>query len=216
MQYFEQTEDIIMESNFKEFFNKELITEEKEEEFDPKEIELGIEEEKEHKDIYDLLKAWADENKLEMPITEEEYYLMIVKAHLRENPAYYTDFLNCSEEEIPKEIEEAVKPEAIAMIKSWMSKGKKKPKKTVKESIIKENITYDEGRISSIVDCFVRFLIGDAKIAKLNLAEYRDSSVSGLIPLTKIQSTRSENNKYSDLWGDLYDGFKKVIKTYLI
>ena len=114
--------------NFKDFFNEELV-EKKEPEIDPKEIELGIEEEKEHKDIYDLLKAWADENKLELPISEEDFILMIVNKHLQENPTYYT---NSNDEEIPKEIEEAVKPEAIAMIKSWMS-GKKK-KKVVKES----------------------------------------------------------------------------------
>ena len=53
-------------------------------------IELGVAVEKEHKDIWDLFKKFVDDNKLEMPLTEEDFYKKIAEAHLKELPDYYT------------------------------------------------------------------------------------------------------------------------------
>lgn len=66
-----------------------------ENEFDPKEIELGIKEEKEHRDLYDIIKQCADDNKIEMPLSEDDFYLTIVKAHLREDDKYYSKLIEC-------------------------------------------------------------------------------------------------------------------------
>lgn len=61
-------------------------------EFDPKELEMGIKIESEHGDVYDDLKKWIDDNKInvDMPFSEKEFYEKIAKAHLREMPDYYT------------------------------------------------------------------------------------------------------------------------------
>lgn len=56
---------------------------------------MGIEEEKEHSDIYKVFEDFAKENKLELPIDEEEYLTMIVEAHLKEDPQYYTKLKEC-------------------------------------------------------------------------------------------------------------------------
>lgn len=72
-----------------------LINEDEEEkdsdEFDSQELEMGIEEEKEHKDIYDALAKYMSEKEVDMPLTEEEFYTMIAKVHLKENPKYYSE-----------------------------------------------------------------------------------------------------------------------------
>lgn len=66
-----------------------------EEEFDPQEIETGMKEEKEHKDLYDIFKQCADDNRIEMPLSEDDFYLTIVKAHLREDDKYYSKLVEC-------------------------------------------------------------------------------------------------------------------------
>lgn len=77
---------------------------ESKEEFDPKELEMGIKIESEHGDVYAELKKWAgdlfrehsvevmleDDGEPTMPWTEEEFYEKIAKAHLREMPDYYS------------------------------------------------------------------------------------------------------------------------------
>ena len=77
---------------------------ESKEEFDTKELEMGIKIESEHGDVYDELKKWAgdlfrehsvevmleDDGEPNMPWTEEEFYEKIAKAHLREMPDYYS------------------------------------------------------------------------------------------------------------------------------
>jgi hypothetical protein len=112
---------------FTEFLN-EAVSEKEKEEFDPQELEMGIEDEKEHRDIYEIFKTILDEKNIEMPLTEEEYYQKIAEAHLRENPKYYSELKKLEgtskNSEESKEVEEAVKPEAVSMIKSWMSKKK--------------------------------------------------------------------------------------------
>ena len=59
---------------------------ESKEEFDSKELEMGIKIESEHNDVYEYLK---DHFKY-MPISKEEFYERIAKAHLREIPDYYS------------------------------------------------------------------------------------------------------------------------------
>ena len=62
----------------------------KEEENNSKELEMGIELEKEHNDLLDLFKNYLKEKDVEMPMSDEEFYSMIAKAHLNELPDYYT------------------------------------------------------------------------------------------------------------------------------
>ena len=65
---------------------------ESKEEFDPKELEMGIKIESEHGDIYEELRDWIDENQIQqgMPWSKKELYEKIAKAHLREIPDYYS------------------------------------------------------------------------------------------------------------------------------
>lgn len=73
-----------------------------EEEFDPQEIETGMKEEKEHQDLYDIMKQCADDNKIEMPLSEDDFYLTIVKAHLREDDKYYSKLVECMKRKMNK------------------------------------------------------------------------------------------------------------------
>lgn len=52
-------------------------------------IQKGIDVEKEHKDLYELFCKFFKKLDIEMPITEEEFYKTIAKAHLKELPDYY-------------------------------------------------------------------------------------------------------------------------------
>ena len=65
---------------------------ESKEEFDPKELEMGIKIESEHGDIYEDLLRWVDKKFIEvgMPWSKRELYEKIAKAHLREIPDYYS------------------------------------------------------------------------------------------------------------------------------
>lgn len=65
---------------------------ESKEEFDPKELEMGIKIESEHGDIYEELRDWIDQNQIQqgMPWSKKELYEKIAKAHLREIPDYYS------------------------------------------------------------------------------------------------------------------------------
>lgn len=58
-------------------------------EFDPDQLQKGIKVEEEHKDVYDKAREWLAEEGKKMPISEEHFYEMIAKAHLRELPDYY-------------------------------------------------------------------------------------------------------------------------------
>lgn len=93
---------------FIDFLTESIENSEVEDEFDPKEIELGLQEEKEHKDLYDIVKKCADENEIEMPVSEDDFFLTIVKAHLRENPNYYSILIDAMK---PKE--ESTEEESI-------------------------------------------------------------------------------------------------------
>ena len=56
-------------------------------------LEIGIEIEKEHTDLYNYFKKYLDSFKIKMPISEVEFYKMIAEAHLRELPDYYDRLL---------------------------------------------------------------------------------------------------------------------------
>lgn len=66
---------------------------ESKEEFDSKELEMGIKIESEHGDVYQELKDWMKKTYQDyssMPWSEKEFYEKIAKSHLREMPDYYT------------------------------------------------------------------------------------------------------------------------------
>ena len=55
-------------------------------EFDTKQLEMGIKIESEHNDIYDYLLN----NVKYLPLSARDFYERIAKAHLREIPDYYS------------------------------------------------------------------------------------------------------------------------------
>jgi ubiquinone/menaquinone biosynthesis C-methylase UbiE len=73
----------IMENSMKKFTDK--INESKED-FDSKELKMGIKVESEHNDVYEYLQ----EKFKDIPLTKTEFYEKIAKAHLREIPDYYS------------------------------------------------------------------------------------------------------------------------------
>ena len=95
--------------SFRKFFLEE-VEENIDNEFDSEQLEMGIETEKEHGDLYEVLENWAKENKLELPVSFDEFAEYITKAHLKEIPDYYTrlqkmekDAKNSEEIEVPPE-----------------------------------------------------------------------------------------------------------------
>jgi len=52
-------------------------------------LAVGVKVEKEHKDLYDKLKKRLAAQGVEMPITEQEFYETIAKAHFKEDDDYY-------------------------------------------------------------------------------------------------------------------------------
>ena len=62
------------------------------------ELKMGIDVEKEHKDAYDFFKKEFSKINLPMPISEEDFYEMIAKAHLKEISDYYTRLKKMEEE----------------------------------------------------------------------------------------------------------------------
>jgi hypothetical protein len=63
---------------------------ENKENFDSKELEMGIKVEMEHNDIWRRLDSYLESFNVNMPFDEREFYEMIAKAHLRELPDYYS------------------------------------------------------------------------------------------------------------------------------
>lgn len=59
------------------------------------ESERGFEIEKEHKDLFELVNKKIEDGD---PISEEDFYSMIVNAHLKEIPDYYTRLEKMEEE----------------------------------------------------------------------------------------------------------------------
>jgi rubrerythrin len=55
-----------------------------------KQLSMGCEIEKEHKDVFDLLNKAFEDAGAKMPVTEDAFYEMVAKAHLKELPDYYT------------------------------------------------------------------------------------------------------------------------------
>ena len=69
-------------------------------EYDEEQMKIGLADEKEHDDIWEVFEKFAEENKLELPITHEEFTEMIVKAHLKKDPNYYTKEQKIEEEPV--------------------------------------------------------------------------------------------------------------------
>jgi hypothetical protein len=83
----------------KKFTN--IINESIDDNFDPKELEMGIKIESEHGDVYEELKNWMDKtygDYSSMPWSEKVFYEKIAKSHLREMPDYYSRLIKMEEE----------------------------------------------------------------------------------------------------------------------
>ena len=63
---------------------------ESKENFDKKELEMGIKIESEHGDVYDEIDSYLQSYNIVTPWEKEEFYEKIAKAHLREIPDYYS------------------------------------------------------------------------------------------------------------------------------
>jgi len=74
---------MIKKNRMKKFTDK--INESKQD-FEPKELEMGTKIESEHNDVYEYLQ----DHFKDMPLTKEDFYQRIAKAHLKELPDYYT------------------------------------------------------------------------------------------------------------------------------
>lgn len=92
--------------------------------YDPKEIQMGVEAEKEHKNVYDLFESFCKKNNLKMPISEKELYEMITKVHLGELENYYTR-LKKMEKEGKKEIKDDIRLTEIVLEKKLEASLKK-------------------------------------------------------------------------------------------
>jgi len=58
--------------------------------FDSNELRMGMKIEKEHSDIWKRLDSYLESYNISMPFTEEEFYELIAKSHLKEIPDYYS------------------------------------------------------------------------------------------------------------------------------
>ena len=54
------------------------------------ELKMGLEVEKEHTDLLNKFKDFCKQNNVQMPLTDEEFFETIAKAHLKEFKTYYT------------------------------------------------------------------------------------------------------------------------------
>lgn len=53
-------------------------------------LAMGVQVESEHQDLYKFFSNFCKANGLKMPITEEQFFEYIAKAHIKEIPQYYT------------------------------------------------------------------------------------------------------------------------------
>lgn len=58
--------------------------------FDPNELKMGLKIEKEHGDVWRRLDSYLESYNVSMPFTEDEFYELIAKSHLKEIPDYYS------------------------------------------------------------------------------------------------------------------------------
>lgn len=58
--------------------------------YDKKELATGIKVEKEHADLLKIFKSILKKHDIEMPLSDEEVYATIARAHLDEKPNYYS------------------------------------------------------------------------------------------------------------------------------
>lgn len=52
-------------------------------------LEIGKKIESEHLDVYEYFQDFLDKHDLKMPLSKDELYEMIAKAHIKEIPDYY-------------------------------------------------------------------------------------------------------------------------------
>jgi len=53
-------------------------------------LDMGKKVEKEHSDIYDFFSKHLKKHGIDMPVSRDEFFKMIAKAHIKELPNYYT------------------------------------------------------------------------------------------------------------------------------
>lgn len=98
-------------------------------------LEVGIEVEKEHKDLYERVKKMFEENGKKMPISENEFYKTIAKAHLREDKYYYDKLLKYVEGD--KKENGGIMPRPNNWQVYYMDNNRQK-------KVIKENLFYHQ------------------------------------------------------------------------
>jgi len=97
---------------FQDLFGRKQTVKIANEKYDPKEIELGIEIESEHKNLYNFFKSFCDKHNLAMPLSKKEMFLMITKQHLDEMPNYNSRLKNMENKEdnkLEKKLEASLK-----------------------------------------------------------------------------------------------------------
>lgn len=62
-------------------------------------LEKGIEIEKEHTDVYELMKDFLKKHDLKMPLTQEEFFEMVAKSHIKERKDYYDKLIKYVEKD---------------------------------------------------------------------------------------------------------------------
>ncbi len=75
---------------FDKLYRRIIESDEKDEAPHGDELKMGVEVEKEHTDLLNKFKDFCTKNNVHMPLTDEEFFETIAKAHLREFPQYYT------------------------------------------------------------------------------------------------------------------------------
>jgi hypothetical protein len=80
-----------------------------------------------------------------------------------------------------------------------------KGKKTKNENLKEQAISYDEFKMKEVVDNFVRFLVGNPKIALKNLEKVGNPGVKGL----------EAGEDYHIMFRDMFTGFMKTITRNL-
>lgn len=67
------------------------------------EMDAGIEEEKEHDNLYSFLVDYLETKEVEMPLSENEFFEWIAAAHLSEDTRYYTKLKEALAKDAPKQ-----------------------------------------------------------------------------------------------------------------
>jgi len=85
--------------------------------YDNKQLSMGREVEREHKDIFDLFNKAFEDAGAKMPVTEDQFYEMVSKGHLKEFKDYYTRLKKMESEAKKESSKEAVDFSSIAPVR---------------------------------------------------------------------------------------------------